>query len=232
MTICFYKRHFYKQVVACLIALFWLAGCSGDKDDEPGLLDSLSAVKNMSDTADEMSDMDIEKRIDTLAGMTPVDFATLKTLLPETLLDMPQRKVTGSEGELTGVHAANALYGNGSNDEHGHYTRSLNLRIQDGAGEMGSAILGLLYATQTMIRGFGAQTEDDGSSAKAVSLHGLDVVENVQETKDGGTENCLNLIPDIRFVVSLCSESLDMKTMKKALSQIDFGTMKKLVESE
>lgn len=229
MTICVYKQRFYKQVAAYSIALFLATGCSGDNDNEPGVLDSLSAIKHMADESP-----DIEKRIEALSKLTPLDFATLKALLPETLLDLPQREMSGTEGDLTGlqVRMSTALYGDSYNEEHNHDTRSLKLYIQDGAGETGSATLGLLYAAQAMVRGFGTQTEDDGSYTKIISLQGFDVLEKMEKPEDGGTRNCLNAIPGTRFVVSLCSENLDMETLKTAFLQIDFGTMKKLAESE
>jgi len=211
------------------MASFLVAGCSNDKDDEPGLFDTLSAIKSFSEEAPDL-EKKMEK-IEALGKMTPLDFGTLKTLLPETLLDMLQRELTGNTEMLMDLQwgMVTALYSDGSNKEPNNDTRSLSLSIQDGAGEIGSGTLGLLYTSHAMVRAFGGQiTEDDGHYTKEISLQGHTVLEKTEKINNGGTKNCLNFVSGDRFIVFLCSENIDMDAMKKAFSQIDIEAVGKI----
>jgi len=235
MAIFFYKPNFYKQVALILMASFLVAGCSSDKDedDEPGLFDTLSAIKSFSEESPDL-EKKMEK-VEALGKMTPLNFDTLKTLLPKTLLDMPQRELTDNTEVLMDLQMdlqwsmVTALYSDGSNKEPNNDTRSLSLSIQDGAGEMGSATLGLLYTSHTMIRAVGGQiTEDDGHYTKEISLQGHTVLEKTEKINNGGTKNCLDFVSGDRFIVFLCSENIDMGAVKKAFSQIDIEAMRKI----
>ncbi|MCF6362055.1 MAG: hypothetical protein L3J88_01575 [Gammaproteobacteria bacterium] len=229
MATLFYNSRDYKHMALFLIALFLVVGCSSDKDDEPGLFDTLSAIKSFSDEAPDLENK--MEKVEVLEKMTPLDFSTLKTLLPETLLDMPQYEVTDDTEVLTDLQwsMVTALYGDGSNEELNNDTSSLSLSIQDGAGEMGSATLGLLYTSHTMLRAVGGQTtEDDGHYTKEISLQGHTVLEKTEKTNNGGTKNCLNFVSGDRFIVFLCSENLEMDAVKKAFSQIDTEAMGKI----
>lgn len=231
MNILFYKTCVYKQVtmISILMLLFLVSGCSSDKDDEPGIFDTLSAIKSFSEEAPDL-EKKMEK-VEALGKMTPLDFSTLKTLLPETLLDMPQHGVTDNNEALMDLQWAmvTALYDDGSNEGSNNDTKSLSLSIQDGAGEMGSATLGLLYTSHTMIRAAGGQiTEDDGHYTKEISLQGHTVLEKTEKINNGGTKNCLNFVSGDRFIVVLCSENINMDAVKKAFSQIDNKAMGKI----
>ena len=148
--------------------------------------------------------------------VTPVDFQTLKGMLPATLAGMERTHASGEANQGLGMQATNAkgTY-KGSNGS------SLELTIADA-----SAVSGLMDMAESLPKT--TNSESDSGYEKDVML-GSRKVHEKYATHSRHAE--LETIVAKRFAVELTGDGVDMATLESALGAIDLGKLESMKDA-
>jgi len=207
-----------KTKYALFFALLMLSGC-GDKNEES----ATQEVTNIEKATQEMAKGDIEslknagetlaKEVgqftsDELKKATPMTNEQLKALLPDTLDGMERKSF--HVGQM-GMHTVEGTYKDGD--------KSISLSVMDGAGEAGSAMVGMIQMGITA----GGESEDENGYMKPIEIDGQKGVEK-QEKFDNGNrvENSITLIVAQRYMLMLTGNGVEASKLSDIIQKEDF----------
>lgn len=212
------------RIVSFIIMLlvFGVAACGGkaEENEEPGMFESISAIKDFADNMEDMAEEldEIEEDADVLINATPLTNDQLKAFLPEELQGLPRRSFTVGDQALLSMATAEANYEN----EEG---QSIDLSLMDGAGETGSAVIQMQRLG--LSRDFEKQTED--GYEKSIDFEGYRGTEEYSKYRDVGNANLTVLVAN-RFVIALSAKDVSMEDLKKAARSLAFDELEDLAK--
>ncbi|TQV61992.1 MAG: hypothetical protein FNT15_08200 [Sulfurovum sp.] len=204
-----------KKKYALLFAMMLILSACGNKEDnstqgssnvEKSAEDmNKDEVKNLQEAGEKMASEVGKLTSDELKSATPLTNEQLKELLPDKINGMERKKF--SVGQL-GMHIVDASYEDGD--------KTISLSILDGAGEAGSAMIGMMQ----MGISAGAETEDENGYMKPIEIDGEKGVEK-QEKFNGGekVENSITLIVSERFMLTVTGNGKDVDELRKVINK-------------
>jgi hypothetical protein len=148
--------------------------------------------------------------------VTPVDFKTLKALLPEALPGMSRTNATGEAKQGLGMQATNA-----TGNYKGADGSTVELTISDA-----SALSGLMEMAQSLPST--TDSESDTGYEKDVMLGGHKVHEKYDTRSRHGE---LQTIVAKRFTVDLTGNGVDMSALERALGTLDLGKLESMKDA-
>lgn len=202
-------------IIALLV--FGLAACGGksEENEEPGLFESISAVKDFADDMEDMAEEldDIEEEADELIKAAPLTNDQLKEFLPEELQGLARKSFSVGDQALLAMATAEAKYEN----EEG---QKIDLSLMDGAGETGSAVIQMQRLG--LSRDFEKQTED--GYEKSIDFDGYRGTEKLSKYNDRVNASLTMLVAN-RFVLALSARDVSMEDLKKAARSLDLDEL-------
>jgi hypothetical protein len=152
-----------------------------------------------------------------LAGsvqVEPVDFRTLKELLPESLAGMKRRSSEGSRSKVMGVAAssAEAVYEDGKGGR-------MKVTITDAGTLTGLAAVAVAWINVEIDK------EGDSGYERTTTIEGRKAYERYEKATRTGK---LDVVAAGRFLVAAESKGLDMKAFRAAIEKIDLAKLEAL----
>jgi Yip1 domain len=148
--------------------------------------------------------------------VTPVDFQTLKAMLPEALPGMSRTHAAGEANQGLGMQATNATGTYRSADG-----ATVELKISDA-----SAVAGLMEMAESLPST--TDSESDSGYEKDVQLGGHKVHEKYDTRSHHGE---LQTIVGKRFTVELTGEGVEMSKLESALGTVDLGKLESMKDA-
>jgi hypothetical protein len=148
--------------------------------------------------------------------VSPVDFKTLKAMLPESLPGMSRTNASGEARQGLGMEATNATgtYRNADG-------ATVELTISDA-----SAVSGLMEMAESLPTT--TNSESDSGYEKDVVLSGHKVHEKYDTHSRHGE---LQALVAKRFTVELTGDGVDMSTLESALGTVDLGKLESMKDA-
>ncbi|MEN7549369.1 transposase [Rapidithrix thailandica] len=208
-----------KSMILSLLFSFALLACGGgdesskssesaQEENEVGLGDYASALKEMEKAAEEM-----EKNMEEGVTVEPVDFRKLKELLPQTAVGIER---TSTEGEKTGTMGFKM-----SNVEAGYetedYSKSVEVTIMD-MGSMGAGMS--VLAAGWIMADIDRETENEYE--KTTKIQGHKAFEKFDYNDKRGE---LSLLVAKRFIVEIKGKGVEMDELKEVVDEIDLDAL-------
>lgn len=175
--------------------------------------ESVGALKNLSKL--EQMSVDMEQRINDLKTLTPVSNDVLKSVLPESMDGMKRKSLRVGEMNAMGVASASAEYENADD------TKSLDIKVIDGAGEGGSGLASLMFF------GFSSDREEitEHGFEKTTEIDGKRVLVKEEKDKDK-VDSEIKWIHNERFLVELDAEGYSLDELTAIFRKIDLSALK------
>lgn len=148
--------------------------------------------------------------------VTPVDFQTLKAMLPPSLPGMERTNAAGEAKQGLGMQATNA-----TGTYKGADGASVELAIADA-----SAVSGLMEMAESLPQT--TNSESDSGYEKDVILGGRKVHEKYNTHSRHGE---LQAIVAKRFTIELTGEGVDMSQLEAALGNVDLGKLESMKDA-
>jgi nitrogen fixation protein FixH len=197
------KSFVLSLVVASAVSLM---GCGGSKEkekEEPA--NAVEALQQFTDKAKEMGD---KKAVD------PVDFRSLKALLPETTSGL---KRTESTGEKTGamgftISMAKASYSEGD--------ASMSVEIMDTGGIAGMASMAMAAWAMADI-----DKETENGYEKTTKIDGHKAFEKYDNQRKSGE---INVLVGNRYIINVHGNGVSVDQMKDVLGDINLNKLEAL----
>ena len=155
------------------------------------------------------------KKLGEAGGHEPVDFRTLKELLPKKLRGFERGEATGEKATMSGI---------GTSTAHATYTNSDGGRIQINlvdAGGMSGVIRGAAFAWTVM----DLEREWDDGFERTVQTQGY---KGYEKYDNGDRNGEMNLFIEGRFVVGIEGRSVDFEDLERARDKVDLKELGKL----
>lgn len=206
-----------KKFMVLSIALLLFTSCSKENKTEnekesTSIKDVFGSVKTMNTLSNSMED--IQKNTERLQKLTPVSNDELKAVLPETLLGLPRVSLSVGDNSMMKISSAEAEYKDENNKE-------IKVKVLDGAGETGSAMISLL------MMGFTANSEkttQDGFE-KMGDFNGTKA--QIKETKrESGVDSEINYILKDRYMITIEADGYTTEELKKVMDIITGSSLK------
>ncbi len=197
------------SIIACLVLLY-SCGKSKEKSDLNKAIDGFSNLKKIADETEKM-----EEETDKLLKTSPISKEILKNLLPESLVDLKRTKFSIGNAIFPDLNVAKATYENGN--------KRIILKILDGVGETGSALVNL--EKLNMVVDF--EEENENGYRKSTKIAGLRAVEEVTNDNYGNAEfTDVRTIVNNRFLITLEGKNVLLKELKESFNKIKISTLK------
>jgi hypothetical protein len=148
--------------------------------------------------------------------VTPVDFQTLKAMLPGALPGMARTNASGEANQGLGMQATNA-----TGTYKGADGSTVELSISDA-----SAVSGLMEMAESLPQT--TQSESDSGYEKDVLVGGRKVHEKYDTHSHHGE---LQALVAKRFAVAVTGEGVDMSTLESALGTVDLGKLESMKDA-
>lgn len=207
------------------LALFASTACGGSSD-KPGPMDQLAAAKealgNAKNTASaykEMGDALAQIAADSNVTVEPVDFRSLRDLLPTTLAGLPRTEATGEKTGAMGMTISKT-----EAEYRGEDGPSLDVTITDMGALRGMGMIGMAAWTMAQVDketsdGFERTTKYDGHPAYE---------------KFSGTESSRNgniqVVVASRFLIEVDGSNMDFKGIKSAMESLPIKKLEGMKE--
>ena len=200
------------------------------KQDLGSALSKVAAAGEKQDSAAAASDTSAQEAGQAVGGLvaalggalggdhrvTPVDFKTLKAMLPEALPGMSRTNASGEAKQGFGMQATNAT---------GNYKGADGSNVEVTIADA-SAVAGLMEMAESLPQT--TNSESDSGYEKDVMLGGHKVHEKYDTRNRHGE---LQTIVAKRFAVGLTGDGVDMSTLENALGAIDLGRLESLKDA-
>ncbi|MBK8322829.1 MAG: hypothetical protein IPL06_08840 [Betaproteobacteria bacterium] len=209
-----------RLALAALLLAATLAGCG--KEDSPKPADTGSKV---GDAAQKMGSAMLAGDVGqvgeamkqmggALAGsvqVEPVDFRTLKDLLPESLAGLKRVSSEGSRTKVMGIAAstAEAVYQDGKGGR-------MKVAITDAGTLTGLAAVAVAWINVEIDK------EGDSGYERTTTIEGRKAYERYEKASKTGK---LDVVAAGRFLVAAESTGLDMKAFRAAIAKIDLARL-------
>jgi hypothetical protein len=148
--------------------------------------------------------------------LDPVDFHTLKGLLPESLPGMQRTNAEGSSQQTLGVKGSQAV-----GDYQGQGGARAQIKIVDAA-----AVSGLINVAQSFAAN--NSSESDSGYEKQANVGGRLVHEKYDKNSKHGE---LDAIVAKRFAVDVTGDGVDMSTLEQYASLVDFSKLEAMKDA-
>ncbi len=148
--------------------------------------------------------------------VTPVDFQTLKAMLPAALPGMARTNASGEANQGLGMQATNA-----TGTYKGADGSTVELSISDA-----SAVSGLMEMAESLPQT--TNSESDSGYEKDVVLGGRKVHEKYNTHSHHGE---LQAFVAKRFAVAVTGEGVDMSTLESALGTVDLAKLESMKDA-
>lgn len=213
-----------KKLLVCLSMVAALYACGGssetesaEEEDEPGFMESVSALKNIADEAEA-----IEEDGDKLKNTTPLDNEKLKALLPDELHGLPRQSFSIGMPGYVDLHTANAGYNVTGEDT------NIQLSIIDGAGETGSAFASMIRLSLAQ----DYEKNDEYGYEKTSKVDGRKIIEKLQkDTYSDMDDTEISLFVGNRFMVKLEASGIGIDALKETLDELHLDELEELADS-
>lgn len=206
---------------ALAIAAAATSACGGGDSSTPGALDQLAAAKdaignakNAASAYKSMGDA-LAEMADTNVTVDPVDFRSLRELLPATLAGLPRTEATGEKTGAMGmtISKAEGQY-RAESDDGSVDTPSLDVTITDMGALRGMGILGMAAWTMAEV-----DKETEGGFERTAKYQGHPAFEKFSSS-DGYRNGNVQVLVARRFMVEIEGEHLDFDRIRSALDGI------------
>ena len=197
------------------VSLLVMASCSKEKESEKestSIGDVFNGVKTMNTLSNSMED--IQKNTERLQKLTPMSNDELKAVLPETLLGLPRVSFSVGDNSMMKISSAEAEYKDENN-------KNIKLKVLDGAGETGSAMISILMmgltsnSEKTTQDGFEKMGDFNGTKAQ------------IKETKrESGVDSEINYILKDRYMITIEGDGYTTEELKKVMDLINGSSLK------
>ena len=197
------------------VSLLVMASCSKEKESEKestSIGDVFNGVKTMNTLSNSMED--IQKNTERLQKLTPISNDELKAVLPETLLGLPRVSFSVGDNSMMKISSAEAEYKDENN-------KNIKLKVLDGAGETGSAMISILMmgltsnSEKTTQDGFEKMGDFNGTKAQ------------IKETKrESGVDSEINYILKDRYMITIEGDGYTTEELKKVMDLINGSSLK------
>ena len=197
------------------VSLLVMASCSKEKESEKestSIGDVFNGVKTMNTLSNSMED--IQKNTERLQKLTPMSNDELKAVLPETLLGLPRVSFSVGDNSMMKISSAEAEYKDENN-------KNIKLKVLDGAGETGSAMISILMmgltsnSEKTTQDGFEKMGDFNGTKAQ------------IKETKrESGVDSEINYILKDRYMITIEADGYTTEELKKVMDLINGSSLK------
>ncbi len=197
------------------VSLLVMASCSKEKESEKestSIGDVFNGVKTMNTLSNSMED--IQKNTERLQKLTPMSNDELKAVLPETLLGLPRVSFSVGDNSMMKISSADAEYKDENN-------KNIKLKVLDGAGETGSAMISILMmgltsnSEKTTQDGFEKMGDFNGTKAQ------------IKETKrESGVDSEINYILKDRYMITIEGDGYTTEELKKVMDLINGSSLK------
>ena len=208
-----HKTNKMKKIIVLLVSISLLA-CKKDenKDAEPGIMDAVESVNQMSKAADELKDF--EKRSEELKKIKPVSNDVFKELLPETLDGLKRSSYTAGAASMVGLSSAEAGYGESG-------SKLVKISIYDGAGESGSAMITMTNMTLAM----DSESINQTVTKKNEEINGIRcMTEN--DSNPNYNRSSITYIYNNRFQITLDGQQMELDELKTYMDKLDLSKLK------
>ena len=199
------KTRNYALALTMLIAgtSLWSCGSKEEEKEEPK--NAFEALQKIADKAEEMKDK---------PPVEPVDFRSLRDLLPSKAGGLAQTEATGEKNGAMGftISQAEAQY---SSDE-----ANIEVKILDTGGVGGFALMGLAAWTMMSV-----DKETATGYEKTTKIAGHKAYEKYDNNAKNGE---VNLMVADRFVVTVQGQGVTMSQLKDTVDEIDLKKLAKL----
>ena len=197
------------------VSLLVMASCSKEKESEKestSIGDVFNGVKTMNTLSNSMED--IQKNTERLQKLTPMSNDELKAVLPETLLGLPRVSFSVGDNSMMKISSADAEYKDENN-------KNIKLKVLDGAGETGSAMISILMmgltsnSEKTTQDGFEKMGDFNGTKAQ------------IKETKrESAVDSEINYILKDRYMITIEGDGYTTEELKKVMDLINGSSLK------
>ena len=197
------------------VSLLVMASCSKEKESEKestSIGDVFNGVKTMNTLSNSMED--IQKNTERLQKLTPISNDELKAVLPETLLGLPRVSFSVGDNSMMKISSAEAEYKDENN-------KNIKLKVLDGAGETGSAMISILMmgltsnSEKTTQDGFEKMGDFNGTKAQ------------IKETnRESGVDSEINYILKDRYMITIEGDGYTTEELKKVMDLINGSSLK------
>lgn len=189
------------------LALLLLWGCGTNEEEQEAPKNSLEAIQQMADKAQEMQNKE---------PVDPVDFRQLKDLLPAEAAGLTRKEATGEKSGAMGfvISQAEGRYENSDGSS------SVEVEIMDTGGMGGMALMGMAAWTMTEV-----DKETTTGYERTTRIGNYKAFEKYD---NDGKYGELNIIVADRYIVNVKGNNVDMDQMKKSLDNLDMDKLSAL----
>jgi hypothetical protein len=186
-------------------ATLWLVACNNDKPKETTTITSKDGKEKVTIDMNPMTQHteEMQKKIEELQKLTPLNLDELKTILPDEMLGA--KKSDYSATTMNGAAFVHANYR--MND-----STSIEANVYDCAGTSGAGI----YSAQFMTF-YNFQQEDERGYTKTIDFMGHKAVEHHEKDNNSYT---ITYLTNDRFLVTLNGRNTGRDALEKAAQSI------------
>lgn len=199
--------------IVILASLISVAACKSneEKNDEPGIMDAVENVQNLNNAADGLKDY--EKRIEELKKLTPVSSELFKSVLTEEINGLKRTSYNAGGTAMMGISSADATYVNTA-DKH------IEVKIVDGAGESGSAIISIIMLGLSIDQ----ESIEGTKTKKSEEIDGVKYL-NENDTNPENPRSSITFIHNDRYQVVVEGSKIGLDELKSFLQKIDLSKL-------
>ncbi len=204
-----------RLVGALAIALVVATACGGSSD-KPGPMDQLAAAKealgnakNSVSAYKEMGDALAQIAADSNVSVEPVDFRSLRDLLPSTLAGLPRAEATGEKTGAMGMTISKA-----EAEYHGDGGPSLDVTITDMGALRGMGMISMAAWTMAQV-----DKETSDGFERTTKYNGHPAYEKFSGSESSRNGN-IQVVVASRFLVEVEGNDMDFKDIKSALESL------------
>lgn len=188
-----------------LVLVLWSCGGKEEEQAKEEPKNAMEAIQQMADKAQEMQDK---------PPVDPVDFRSLKELLPANAAGMERTEATGEKNGTMGFSISQAQSKYEKDDA------TMEVEIMDTGGVGGMAMMGMAAWAMADV-----DKETATGYEKTTRINGMKAFEKYDnESKDGE----INVIVGDRYVVNVKGRNVTMDQIKSTLGDLDTDKLAKL----
>lgn len=197
-----------------LLSMLAILACkkNEEKNDEPGLMDAVEGIDNLSKAGDALEDF--EKQQEKLKEMTPVSNEVLKSVLTEELGDLKRTNFSAGNASMMGLTNAEAKYTSETSE------KKVELSIMDGAGEAGSSIISLTVMALSM----NMESIENTVTKKSEVINGVKCLTEDDENPDN-KKSAITFIYKDRYQVVMNGKDLSLDELKSYMKKLDLSEL-------
>jgi len=197
---------------------FLIFACSNDKKEENKEEESTSVITKTVNNVSNLSKVeDAAKKMEELSAklknIKPLSNDELKAAIPETLNGLKRKSFSAGNYGITGMSTISAEYGDDM--------KQVTINIVDGAGESGSAVIGLM----AMSLGMETESESNGTISKTTEINGQRSMTSDTKT-EGSISSSIKFIHNDRYSVDLEGRGYSLEELTAIKDKYDLSALK------